>query len=289
MLMQNYQKINGKIAFLLTFALLFLLASTALNLVQQILQQDVTTNPFTNAIVNPPTNSQILKLPTHLFGKLNSPTKAYKHVKKTRLNLVLIGILKQENYALAIIKHNSKEKIYKINDAINATASVKAIYSKYIIINHNGNDEKLSIKYKTGFKKQANKQAKAVEQVKTKVVGVKETTKEPSLGKILAIKPRDKSKLKKILSSPKSMLSAVEIQPNYKNDDLHGFVVYPGKEKALFKKIGLESGDVVLTINGIMLDGWLKLISLRKQMSGESFDLVVERKNKQHFLSINLN
>ncbi|WP_201342017.1 hypothetical protein [Abyssogena phaseoliformis symbiont] len=47
------------------------------------------------------------------------------------------------------------------------------------------------------------------------------------------------------------MLSAVSIEPNYKNDNLYGFVIRSGKERALFKEIGLQSGGVILSINHI--------------------------------------
>jgi len=284
MLIKNYQKINSKIALLVAFILLILLMSIASELVQQFFQQDVPIKSFNYKAVN---NSSKLSLPNHLFGKLNSPVKIHKRVKKTRLNLVLVGILNQKNQALAIIKQNNKEKIYKINDAINASASVKAIYSSYIIINHDGNDEKLSIKYRTAFKKTIKTKDREIKAVEPKVEQ-KKPAKQQSSSEAL-IDSTDKIKLEEMLSSPTKMLSAITVQPNYKGDDLHGFIVYPGKERILFKKIGLKSGDIILTINGIELDGWIKLISLKRELSKQNFDFVIERKNKQHFLSVNLN
>jgi len=296
--MRDYQKINKKVAYLVAAILLLLFGFQALELGQRLWQGEATIKPFAHQTVKQQNNTPRLNLPKHLFGRVNSPVKRHKRIKKTRLNLTLVGVLNQKKHALAIIKRNNKEKIYKVNDKINSSAHIKAIYAKYVIIDHAGSDEKLSIKQKVNFgqankgnKKSNNKYKQRISKKRgqqNKQANQKAVKKQPPPGGIIIIKPADKLKLQKILSSPKDMLSAIAIQPNYKNGELHGFAVRPGKEKTLFKKIGFQSGDVVLTINGITLDGWLKLVPARKEMSKQNFDLTIERKNQQHFLSINL-
>lgn len=289
--MRDYHKINNKVALLLAIALLLLAGFQALELGQRLWQGEAKIRPFAHQKIAQHNTLPRLNLPTQLFGTLNSPVKIHKRIKKTRLNLTLIGVLSQKTHALAIIKRNNKEKIYKVNDKITPSAHIKAIYAKYVIIDHAGSDEKLSIKQKKTFGR-ANQPKNKTLLIKPRKPRKKQTQttqkKSPPPGGIIIIKPADKLKLQKILSSPKTMLSAIAIQPNYKDGELHGFAVHPGKERALFKKIGFQSGDVILTINGIKLDGWLKLVPARKEMSKQNFDLTIERNQQQHFLSINL-
>ncbi|WP_369177949.1 type II secretion system protein N [Candidatus Thiodubiliella endoseptemdiera] len=284
--MHNYHIINRKVALLVTILLLVLAGFQSFQLGQKFLYGGGAIRPLTQQAMHQENSTPRLDLPDKLFGSVGSAIKPHKLIRKTRLNLTLIGVLSQQKNALAIIKQDNKEKIYKINDEINAVAYVKAIYSKYIVINHNGNDEKLSIKHKAVPMERAKKERKPRKKKMANAQKINDNSIDQN--GVIVIETRDKLKLKKILGSPEKMLSVISVQPNYRDGDLYGFKLNPGKEKVLFKKIGLQSGDVILEVNGISLDNWFKLVPARLEMSKQNFDLVIKRKNRMHFLSINL-
>jgi type II secretory pathway component PulC len=127
-MINNYKKINSNAARLITLILAIWLASIASKLVWQLLEQD-TSSTDTKNFITQPSNESKLHLPYHLFGVLQSSTQQdYNNVNKTRLNLILMGILKQQNNSLAIIKNGSiKSKIYKLGDFITPSVSIKEI------------------------------------------------------------------------------------------------------------------------------------------------------------------
>ncbi|MCS5550195.1 MAG: hypothetical protein NZ811_01625, partial [Gammaproteobacteria bacterium] len=222
-----------------------------------------------------PSNEPKSHLPYHLFGTLKSSTQQdYNNVNKTRLNLVLMGILKQQNNSLAIIKNGSiKSKIYKLGDFITPSVSIKEIYPEYIIIENNSNLEKLELKRK---------------EIEFNTAHTQDDSDE------IRITTKDKSKLQRYLTqlntNPKKLLSIVSVRPNYNNKTLRGFVISPGSEKALFQELGFKKNDIILSINDTTLNNLSQAIKLRKDLAEQKyFNFTIDRQGSIQSLSIDLN
>ena len=270
MYIKNYQQINKKIALASTFILIILSASIISKLVWQVLEKE-----SNNSYISKPTiqnNTKAVLLPNNLFGTLQSAVKQqHNDIKSTRLNLSLIGILNQDQQSLAIIKQGSgKDKIYKINDLINSSTSIKEIHAKYVILSRNGSFEKLSMKHnKIDFSK-------------------KKTTHKPS-----SISKSNRSKLmgylQQLNTNPQKLLSIVSVKPNYTNNGMRGFVISPGAERQLFTKLGFKNNDTIISINNTELTNLSQAIKLRKELSKQTyFDFMIERKGQILPLSVNL-
>ena len=273
-MINNYKKINSNAARLITLILAIWLASITSKLVWQLLEQD-TSSADTKNFITQPSNDSKLHLPYHLFGALQSSTNQdYNNVNKTRLNLILMGILKQQNNSLAIIKNGSiKSKIYKLGDFITPSVSIKEIYPEYIIIENNGNLEKLDIKRK---------------EIDFNTAHVQDDSND------IKINTKDKSKLQRYLtqlnSNPKKLLSVVSVRPNYSNNTLRGFVISPGSEKVLFQELGFRKNDIILSINDTTLNNLSQAIKLRKVLAEQKyFNFTIDRQGSIQSLSIDLN
>jgi len=268
----NYKKINNNAARLVTLISVIWLASIISELVWQLLDQEAPSANTKNFTIQP-SNVSKLYLPHHLFGVLQSSAKQdYNNISKTRLNFLLKGILKQQKESLAIVKNGRiKSKIYKLGDFITPSVSIKEIYSKYIVIENNGNLEKLELKRKDI-------------QFDTKLDNTRDTQ----------INTADKSKLRHYLTqlntSPKKLLSVVSVRPNYSNNTLRGFVISPGSEKALFKELGFRKNDIILSINDTALNSLSQAIKLRKDLAEQKyFNFTIDRQGEIHSLSVDLN
>lgn len=76
-------------------------------------------------------------------------------------------------------------------------------------------------------------------------------------------------------------------QPVYAGTQLRGFRVYPGRNRSLFARIGLEPGDLVTAINGAALDDAQRgMESLRGLSQGASVTLTIERNGQARQLNI---
>ena len=268
----NFKKINDVIALVSTLALVILTASIISKVIWQILEKD---NSFpasktldintTQAIVNS-------RLPSNLFGTLTAtePPK-YSKIEKTRLNLVLVGILsKQENPSVIIKQQGDKENIYQINDFITPTTILKEVFSEYVVLERNGNLEKLEI-IRKGLEGSNTNNASSYE-----------------------ISNSNKSKLSQYLqdlnNKPQNLFNVLSVKPNYTNGELRGFIISPGTEKALFEGLGFQKNDIILNINNNELTNLSQAFKLRSVLVEQKlFNFKVERKGQIKFLTINLN
>lgn len=235
------------------------------------------------------THKENTALPTQIFGKEQKVVKkVYKEVKQSKLSLVLVGIINKKNNSVAIIKlaKGGIEKVYKVGAKINNTASVKDIGSNFVIINHNGNDEKLSLKYKTNatFKE-------GLESVKKK--NTTNVAKNTQI-KDAKLNTQNKRKLRGYLANmrtnPASALSVVQVEPNFVSGLLNGFKVFPAREKKLFNEIGFKPGDIIIKINDIELNRLSKAFKIGRELSTQKvFDFTVLRNEIEYYIHLNLN
>ena len=267
----NFQKVNNTIAVVFTFALIVGSASIISKLIWQFVEKDNTLAP-TKFLENNFESDSDLTLPFNLFGAIDNPVELnHSQIASTRLNLTLIGILNKKNHPLAIIKQaGGKEKIFGINDLISPSIMLKEVFSKYVIIDHNGSIEKLILKRKGINVEKNNSQA-----------GVQISTSN---------KLKLKHYLLELKNNPNNLLEVLSVQPNFNNEKLRGFIISPGKEKTLFETLGFQKNDIILSINNNELNNLSQAIKLRKELAQQqTFDFKIERSGQIKYLTLNLN
>ncbi len=189
-------------------------------------------------------NKQTIKIKP-IFGEIITqsinPLQKVKKVvpQKTKLNLKLKGIwLDDNNYqkSYVLINVSGKDKVYKLNDSISSLAIIKDIYKNYITINRSGTIESLYLRANN------NKLLAIVSNTNTNNRSLKTNLSKNDMIELRKIH----SQLKK---NPWKLSQIMRINPYYKNGILQGFKIRPGREAVLFKKLGLQSGDVAYKIN----------------------------------------
>ena len=260
----NYNKINNIIALVCAFALIIITASIISKLIWQFLEKNDTV-VLTELLDNNTETQDKLALPFDLFGALDAPvTQNHSQIVSTRLNLTLIGILYKKNHPFAIIKQGGgKEKAYQINDFVTPSTRLKEVFSHYVILEHNGNIEKLVMKRN-------------------------------SIESGIQISASNRSKLKHYLqelkTNPQNLTEVLSVQPNFNNEELRGFIISPGREKALFEELGFQKNDIILNINNNELNNLSQAIKIRKELAEQqTFDFIIERKGQIQYLTLNLN
>lgn len=268
----NFKKINDVIALVSTLALVIFTASIISKVIWQVLEKD-SSFPISKTLdINTTETSVNPRLPSDLFGSLASTEPAkYSKIEKTRLNLVLVGILaKQENPSVIIKQQGDKENIYQINDFITPTTILKEVFSDYVVLERNGNLEKLEI-IRKGLEESNTNNAPSYE-----------------------ISNSNKSKLSQYLkdlnNKPENLFNVLSVEPNYSNGELRGFIISPGTEKALFEGLGFQKNDIILNINNNELTNLSQAFKLKNVLVEQKlFNFKVERKGQIKFLTINLN
>ena len=268
----NFKKINDVIALFSTLALVIFTASIISKVIWQVLEKDNSFPASKTLDINTTETSVNPRLPSDLFGSLASTEPAkYSKIEKTRLNLVLVGILaKQENPSVIIKQQGDKENIYQINDFITPTTILKEVFSDYVVLERNGNLEKLEI-IRKGLEESNTNNAPSYE-----------------------ISNSNKSKLSQYLkdlnNKPENLFNVLSVEPNYSNGELRGFIISPGTEKALFEGLGFQKNDIILNINNNELTNLSQAFKLKNVLVEQKlFNFKVDRKGQIKFLTINLN
>lgn len=213
----------------------------------------------------------------HLFGlqQTQKPTPTIVQnidAPKTRLKLTLSGLVasSEPSLALAIIEHKGKQETYAIDDEIGTSnATLKQVFSDRVIIEYQSNLETLMLDGEEFSRVNNQRQSN-------------ETSTANTASELTNLR-------KNILTNPASITDYVRISPVRKNGKLSGYRVNPGKNRELFKQVGLEANDLAVSLNGYDLTDTRQAMEVAKQLKDlTEMSLTVERDGQLHSIYLSM-
>lgn len=182
-------------------------------------------------------------LDSDIFGQYQNSVPVIKQPKvqdapKSRLNVVLVGIVTstEANKSLAVIANRGQQATYGLNEVIEGTrAKLIQVQTDRVIIDNSGRNETIMLE---GLKYSTPPQTAPVTQ--------KVTRGQVSTDTLEQIQ-------EEIRQDPKQIFQYVRMSQIKQDDTVVGYRLTPGKDQALFESVGLESGDIALSINGLDL------------------------------------
>ena len=226
----------------------------------------------------------------HLFGMVElkkvaptaeapTPDKAPK-AAPTKLNLKLHGIIAYKaskgGYAL-ISSGSSSQKVYGKGDKLQKGVIVSEIFSDKVVLNNNGNSVDLLLptnktsttSRKKGFCNQN------VRDVPGAPLGAPEPlphTGAPDLSNF-----RDEMR-----ADPSKLMRVARGSPAIVDGEFIGFRIQPGTRRKLFRELGFRPNDIILEVNGIILDDMSKGAMIIGELSqASSLSVRVKRGNRE--------
>jgi general secretion pathway protein C len=222
----------------------------------------------------------------HLFGKVfqvkkvAQPVKSVSVAPKTKLNLILVGVVaaSDPNYSSAIISYKSKQGSYFIDSEIEGTqASVSEIYADRVILNVEGALQTLMLDGVDGKTASKPTRQSRVNQSRTKEDREEQEPVEVELDR------------QEILDDPSKLTDYVRISPYREDGQVLGYRLRPGKNPTLFEQAGLEKNDLAVELNGVDLLDTQQAFSLMKEFpTMTEINVTVERDGQLHELSLNI-
>ena len=92
-----------------------------------------------------------------------------------------------------------------------------------------------------------------------------------------------------MLANPARITDYVRISPIRKNGKLTGYRVNPGRNRALFKEVGLQPNDLAVSLNGYDLTDTRQAMEVAKQLKNlTEMSLTVERDGQLHSIYLSL-
>ncbi len=208
----------------------------------------------------------------HLFGTATSPANTDPNqVAASQMPLVLVGTIANTNPQLgyAIIGDSpSSAKVYAVGKTITGGTKLHSVYPDRAIIDRGGKLEALLLpkQYRGGLTAGAGLQAGGGQS-------------DPLLGERLRQLAQ---------SNPGAITEILRPQPVFANGQQRGYRVYPGRNRAMFNKLGLLPGDMVTSINGTPLDDPARGMEILQTMnSAANVNMTVERNGESIQVNIN--
>lgn len=213
----------------------------------------------------------------HLFGapEASAPTTTGAHIDApdTRLNLILRGVLSSDDPegARAIIAEpNGNENFFRVGSAMPGGAELKEIHADRIILMRAGRHETLRLPREAmdGAVTSSRPEAGA---------------DNDSTGELLG-GYRDK-----LQNNPQALMELARPVPYTDANGFAGFRLFPGSKPALFAQVGLQPGDIVKEVNGVILDNPTKGAEVMQELrDSQQLSLRIERGGQEINLAVDI-
>lgn len=203
----------------------------------------------------------------HLFGAPQA-TASGPQAPQTQMNLVLTAVLAAEDpkKGLAIIGETAQSaKVHGVGATIRPGTRLHEVYPDRVILDRNGQLETLALPRQS-----------------TARVAVNRPAQQPPNSQFA-------NELRRIAeSNPTAFAQIVRPQPVFANGVQRGYRVYPGRNRKQFADLGLQPGDLVLSINGTPLDDPQRGLEIFNTIgTSDRVNITVERNGQTQELTLN--
>ena len=211
-------------------------------------------------------------VPKEDVSTANMPSAVKQDAPRTRLNLTLTGVLASTvpSRSIAVIIYAGQEASYGIGDTITGTpAKLRDILPDRVILNNQGQDETLML-----------------DGEEFKAPGREGSAARPAapVGNTPLSQLRDD-----LVKNPGKLLDYITISPVMRDGKLQGYRINPGKDVAFFHRMGLQSNDLAVSINGNDLRDNAQAMQIMNQLSSMTeMNLTVERNGQSQDVYIKL-
>jgi general secretion pathway protein C len=190
---------------------------------------------------------------------------------ETKLNLILRGLLHSADpqLARAIIAAGADEAQYGVGARLPGNAELAAIHADRVILLHRGRHETLRLPR---------------DKLDATVATAPGTPASPPV----RAERMDLAQLREsALRDPTKLGEIIRVDPALEDGDLIGYRVGPGPNRQAFDQLGLRAGDVVIALNGVVLDDAGKALdALNKLRDADQVSLTLLRDGSEEELTL---
>ncbi len=217
---------------------------------------------------------------SHLFGRYQADVVAptvqptLKDAPKSRLNVVLVGVVKSSNpeKSLAVVASGGQQTTYGINEVIEGSrAKLIQVQVDRIIVDNSGRNETVMLE------------------------GIQYSKPEPRESKVSSprLNQNTKDQLTQIRAEisqdPKQIFQYVRMSQLKEDGEVIGYRLSAGKSRELFDSVGLKNGDVATHLNGQDLRNAAAMGEIFSRLAElTELNLTVERNGQPYEIYIEL-
>ncbi len=226
------------VAFVLAALIVLELAHLAYALVINPVKSPQPSGPATAANLRPQVNVQQV-VNSHLFGvpQVDPASRDPDNAPPSSANVLLTGTIATDDpkHGVAIVSEGGgPSKVYSVGDRL-AGAALHSVYLDHVILDRNGALETVTLpRLLPGAPGPAMRRPSADPRTASAVDNIR----------------------RMVQQDPSILDQVMRTVPSFDNTagKLRGFRAFPGKNRQIFSKLGLKSGDLVTAVNGTQLD-----------------------------------
>ncbi len=210
-------------------------------------------------------------------------------LKVTELKLTLWGTIVGEgipSYAIIEDQTTNEQQLYRIGDTVQ-DSKIKLILRERVILSVNGNDEILSIQNNAtggagGYSGSPMDSSYSPSSENSSSAG--ET--QPEQVQTVSI-PR--LQVDESLKNLNDLMQKVRIRPHFENGKANGLILSRVKPDSIFRQLGLETGDVILGVDGQNIESVDDALRFYKSLNASSkVKLQIKRRGNPMTLDFNI-
>ncbi len=238
----------------------------------------------------------------HLFGqvkKVAAPVKStpkvapVKTVQRVKLNLKLHGIVaykSKDGFAL-ISSNNGRQKVYAKGDELEKVKGVTVleILPTKVVLNNNGQTEelRLPVKENKNKPKTASGNGNFNPRKNYNTGGLPPNSPPPRMNQQPSSNsvPNLESFRQQVMANPRRLMDIATPSAAIVDGDFIGFRIQPGRERKLFRQLGFRPNDIIIEVNGIVLNDANKgAMVLAELAQATEVSVKVRRGNQEIFI-----
>jgi general secretion pathway protein C len=206
----------------------------------------------------------------HLFDVAQNEPVAAQDAQPTQMNLVLTAVFAASDptKGVALIGESAQAtKVYAVGSVVRPGTKLHSVYLDRVILDRNGQLETLALPRPNT----------------SGIINRAAAAPRPGGNNQFA------DNLRRIAeTNPTAFAEVVRPQPVFANGVQRGYRVYPGRNRQQFAKLGLQPGDLVLSINGTPLDDPQRGMEIFNTIgTSDRVSVTVERNGQSQDLTLN--
>jgi general secretion pathway protein C len=211
----------------------------------------------------------------HLFGTPAAATQDEGNAPQSSANLLLAGTIATQDprHGVAIISEGgAPSKVYSVGERVGG-AALHSVYLDHVILDRGGALETLLLPHQVPPSGGRPAVARRVPGGDPRTVA--------AVDNIRKMVQQDPSILDQVMRTVASYDNAA--------GKLRGFRAYPGRNRAIFSKLGLKAGDLVTAINGTPLDDPQKSQDVFNTIqTSDHVTVTIERGGQRQDITLNI-
>lgn len=217
-------------------------------------------------------------------GAVNENKSAVKQVKPTApVRLTLYGTIASDDpdMALAVVAVKGGEaEIYRVGDEIQQGVTLKSVDAWSIVVSTGGEDQVIQLIEASQLPD------RPVPPLPRSVGSDKPAADERRISDRQIVEKLQGYR-SALASNPLALMDKLRAYPVKRGGELYGIRIRPGTDRSLLGEVGLRSGDILITLNGVPLRDVRNLADVITQFREQSeFSVELERAGKRQELRV---